>query len=130
MSEPGGAREPAIARKGPELPACGGDFAEAAGAEEDDDGGGHYRCAGTALRGVVEDLEEGLAGAGVQDAFHVAGREGQGDDHEQAEHGVWGHAPDYGFGEGDGGVFDFLGCGLRKRSATTTANYGVCGAIW
>jgi hypothetical protein len=58
-----------------------GDFTDDAGGEDNDDYGGHHVGGGVDLGGVVEDLNEGVAGWSRENVCDIAEGEAQRDDH-------------------------------------------------
>jgi hypothetical protein len=87
----------------------GGDFGDGGGDEGEDDDGGEDAGAGEGAGGVVEELDEGVAGWGVEDGGDVAESEAEGDGHDEAEQAVEAEGRDHGARERGGGVFDFFG---------------------
>ena len=64
-------RRSPIPCKRPQLPRRGGDFSDAGANEQDDGDGDHEICPREILRGVVVNLDEGVAGWGCENAGEV-----------------------------------------------------------
>lgn len=109
LGEPAVAGQTGVAGERPDLAGGSSDFGHGAGREHDDDDGSHDVGAGVGLGCVVEDLDEGVAGGGFEDACRIAERETKGHDDDEHEDDIEEDGAHNGAREGDGGIFDFFG---------------------
>ena len=101
-------RQAAVPGEGPRLPGGGGQQADGGEDGHGDEDGGHGGGAGVGLGGVVEDLDEVVAGAGVERGLQVADAEEEGDDGGEAEDAVDQDGEEHAARHDDGGVLDLF----------------------
>lgn len=99
---------PAVAGERPGHPRGGGDDSRGACPGQGEDDGPHGDGAALGLYGVVEDLDEGVAGGRFEHGGNVPEAEEGGDHHREADATVDQHARADGAGDAEGGVLDFF----------------------
>ena len=103
-----GIRQTAVSGERPGLAGGGGEEADGGEDGHGDQDGGHGGGAGVGLGGVVEDLDEVVAGRGVEGGLQVADAEEEGDDGGEAEDAVDEDGEEHAARHDDGGVLDFF----------------------
>ena len=97
-------------------------MANATGHERDDDDGDHDVGGGEIPCGVVEDLDERVAGLGQDDLGKIAHAETHGDGHDKTHGAVDVDGPHDGAGQGLGRVFDFFCCWIWRTMSASVSN--------
>lgn len=106
----------AIAGECPDLTRGCSDFRYGAGDKHNNDDSGHDVGGSVRLGCVEEDLDEGIASRGCEDARDVAERKTKGDYHQEHQSEIEDDGTHNGAGEGNRGIFDFFG--YRKSLVT------------
>lgn len=109
VREEPGKGEASVPSKGPQLTGCRGHFGDGRGRQSENQNSSHGVGARQTLGGVVEHLDEGVAGRRGQDLVDIAQREAHGDQHEEARAGVDQDGSDHSLRQSLGGVLDFFG---------------------
>lgn len=93
----------------PELPRRCGDLVNDAALDQNHQDGGHDAAASVALSRVVEQLDGGLAGPRIEQAFNVTQAEYQGGANDEERHHVIGYAPGDGYWDDPRSIYGLLG---------------------
>ena len=110
LSQPTAEWKPIVPGKTPYLSACSGNLTDNSKDQGDDYHRNHNICSYVAVRDIVEELDEGIAGRAAEETFGVGNGKAKRQDDDEAENGVEENPPQYRTWKGLGGILDFFCC--------------------